>query len=283
MKLITFRNILIFVTCITAFTSIYLLTQSHKQKTLQIVFLDVGQGDAMLITTPNHRQIIIDTGPQNNLGQKLASHMSASDRSLDLVIMTHPDLDHVGGMLSLLDRYSIETIIHSGLRAGAPIYSAIAEKIQEQKIPTITGESGQVIQLDKHVFLEIHAPSPGRDSLDANDYSIVSRLVYGDTSIMLTGDVGKIIEYELVDSYAELLDSDILKLGHHGSQTSTSEQFVQTVSPEYGIISAGCDNRFGHPHAGVLATLHKNKVEIISTCDEGDIVFESDGEGWVRG
>ncbi len=249
---------------------------------LEIVFLDVGQGDAILITTPHGRQVVVDTGAKNNLGVKLAPYMSVSDRSIDMVVMTHPDLDHVGGMISLLDRYDIDVIMHSGLLAGAPIYSAIAEKVKQHTIPTITGEAGQVITLDKNVYLEIYSPHINLASFEANDYSIVMRLVYGNTSVLLTGDATKSIEYELVNTYGNILTSDILKVGHHGSQTSTSDLFIQTVSPQYGIISAGCDNRFGHPHGNVLATLFSAQVQVLDTCNEGDIIFESNGEGWQK-
>lgn len=275
------RKILLLTTIIVGAISLYLLLISHNNS-LKVIFLDVGQGDAVLIVTPHGRNIIIDVGPKNNLGEKLAQHMPVYNRQLDLVIMTHPDLDHVGGMLSLLDRYSIDAIMHSGLQAGAPIYSSIAQKITEQKIPTIKAQAGQIIHIDKNVFLEVYSPYDQYYSLDANDFSVIVRLVYGNSSILLTGDVSKIREYELVDTYGELLDSDILKVGHHGSQTSTSDQFVAMVSPDYSIISAGCDNRFGHPHELVLATLFKYKTKILNTCDEGDIVFESDGEVWVR-
>ena len=253
----------------------------NKKNILEVVFLDVGQGDATLIITPNGRQVLIDAGAKNNLGSKLAVHMPISDRSLDLVIMTHPDLDHIGGMISLVDRYVIDLVMHSGLLAGAPVYAAVADRIHQKEIQTITAEAGQMITLDTDVYLEIYSPYTGFESLEPNDFSIITRLVYGGTSVMLTGDATKLNEYEIVDTYSNRLKSDILKVGHHGSKTSTSELFIETVDPEYGIISAGCDNRFGHPHGSVLATLFTYRVQVLDTCNEGDIVFESDGEEWI--
>lgn len=102
------------------------------------------------------------------------------------------------------------------------------------------------------------------------------------TSVLLTGDAGKLTESELIEVYGDTLNADILKIGHHGSQTSTLNTFVKTVSPKHGIVSAGCDNRFGHPHGGVLTTLFQNRVEVLETCQEGDIIFESDGVEWTR-
>lgn len=261
--------------------SLSLATYAFKgEGALQIVFLDVGQGDAIFITTPNGRQVLVDAGPHNNLGQTLARYMPASDRSLDLVIMTHPDLDHIGGMVSLVDRYDIDLVMHSGLLAGSSTYKAVADRINQKKIPTIRAEAGQVIELDKDIFLEIYSPYQGFESLEPNDFSIVARLVYRDTSALLTGDATKLNEHEIVETYGDIIHSDILKVGHHGSQTSTSDVFVATVAPQYGIISAGCNNRFGHPHGDVLATLFTYHIEILDTCNSGDIVFESDGIHW---
>ncbi len=253
-----------------------------SNKNLEIVFLDVGQGDATLITTPSGRQILIDTGPKPTIGKKLSPHMNISDRSLDMVILTHSDLDHVGGMISLINRYDIDLVIHSGLMVGSSIYAAIAENINEYEIPAIAATMGQIIQLDRNLYLEVLGPTDSFASTDTNDYSVIVRLVYGNTSVLLTGDASDTIEYDLVDTFGEHIKSDILKVGHHGSQTSSAELFLETVSPEYGIVSAGCDNRFGHPHGAVLANLFSAKIQVLDTCNEGDIIFESDGEEWIR-
>jgi competence protein ComEC len=275
------NNILLSLGIVIAVVSIFLSVLAFRStQKLEIVFLDVGQGDATLVTTPNGRQILIDAGVKNNLGQTLSQYMSASDRSLDLIVMTHPDLDHVGGMVSLVDRYDIDLIMHSGLLAGAPVYAAIAERVNQKNIKTMTAEAGQVIQLDTDVHLEIYSPYSEYESLESNEFSIIARLVYKDTSVMLTGDAVKVNEYEVVETYRDRLKSDILKVGHHGSQTSTSDVFVETVNPEYGVISAGCSNRFGHPHGNVLTTLFTNQVEVFDTCNDGDVIFKSNGEFW---
>ena len=183
MRKFLINNILIIIVTIIAITGSTLFVYSEQDQKLEIVFLDVGQGDAIFITTPNGRQILVDTGAQNNLGQKLAQHMSVSDRSLDMVIMTHPDLDHVGGILSLIDRYKIDAVVHSGLQAGAPIYSVIADNIISNSIQTIKAHAGQVIKIDEQVFLEVYAPAPHIESFEANEYSVVMKLVYKNTSV----------------------------------------------------------------------------------------------------
>jgi len=253
----------------------------HTNK-LEVVFLDVGQGDATLITTPHGRQVLIDAGVDTTIGRSLAKHMPSSDRSLDIVIMTHPDLDHVGGMMPLLQRYDVKSIIHSGLLAGSPLYQAVAETINNQKVETISAHAGQRIFLDKDVYIDVLSPHQNLQSLEPNEYSVVVRLVHGDTSMLLMGDATKFNEQEILGTFGDLIDSDILKVGHHGSQTSSSFNFIKTVSPEYSVVSAGCNNRFGHPHASVLATLFGVQSQVLDTCNDGDIIFQSDGKNWIK-
>lgn len=260
---------------------IELLTTAFSSKQdLEIVFLDVGQGDAIFITTPSGRQVLVDAGPRNNLGSSLAHYMPSYDRSINLVILTHPDLDHVGGMVSLIDRYDIDLLIHSGLLAGSDVYAAIADRVNQLGIPTTTAAAGQVIDLGDGVSLEIFSPHPDLDSFESNDYSIVARLSYGDTSVLLTGDAPKVIEQNVVRAFGDRIQSDILKVGHHGSNTSTGDFFFEAVNPEYAVLSYGCSNRFGHPHGEVLATLFAQQVSVLDTCNDGDVVFESDGKDW---
>ena len=275
------RLVLVFVImlCITLWFAQELFSQT---KNLEIVFLDVGQGDAILITTPNKRQIVIDTGYKWKLGSKLAPYMSFNDRSIDMLIMTHPDIDHVGAVPSLIDRYTIKGIIHSGLLAGSSLYETIGQKVQDKGIPVLSAERGQRIYLDDDVILEIYSPHPDLKSLEANDYSIIARLVYRDNSVLFMGDATKSIESDLVKIYDDTLHSDILKIGHHGSKTSTSEVFLKAINPKYAIISAGCNNRFGHPHTSILEILFRQKVEVFDTCNNGDIVFQSDGNIWIK-
>lgn len=276
------KNIITMLFLLCAVVSGILVFQVSGSHELEIVFLDVGQGDATLITTPRGRQVLIDTGVDNAIGGSIARYMDVTDRSLDMVIMTHPDTDHVGGMISLLKKYEIETIVHSGLLAGAPIYGAIVEGINQSDSTVITAEAGQMYELEDGITLEVLHPRSGYESLEPNEYSIILRLTYGEGSALLMGDATKINEYELVNTYGDDLKSDILKVGHHGSQTSSGENFLKKVNADFGIISAGCNNRFGHPHGEVLARLFTNNIEVLDTCGEGDIIFQSDGEGWIR-
>ena len=250
--------------------------------TLKVIFMDVGQGDAILIQTPSGKNILIDTGPSNDLGEKISKYISDSRRVIDLLVLTHPDLDHIGGTLSVLQEFEVKEFMHSGLLAGVPMYSVIADTISCQEILVHEAEAGKRITIEPGVFIDIYSPHQGIESFDANDYSIISHLYYGNTSVLMTGDATKIIESDLVQIYGNNLSAEILKIGHHGSQTSTLDSFVHQVDPNYGIISAACDNRFGHPHPNVLSTLFKNRVEILDTCSQGNIIFESNAQAWRR-
>ncbi len=276
------KNMTAWVLIVVVVISLFLLIgEITKNKNPKIVFIDVGQGDAIFITAPNGRQVLVDGGKYPDISMKIREHMSVSDRSLDMVIATHPDIDHVAGLSTILDEYSVDYFMHSGLLAGASVYRSIASKVRENNIQSYTATAGQKIILDTDMYLEVLSPYAGQKIEEPNDHSIVLKIVYRGQSIILTGDASKLTEQNLVSIYGNRLESDILKLGHHGSKTSTDDVFVQIVNPEYGIISAGCNNSFGHPHASVLRTLDDNNVVELSTCDNGDIVFEFEDNRWV--
>ncbi len=246
----------------------------------KIIFLDVGQGDSILVIAPNGRQVLIDSGKYADISMKIAKYMPISDRSLDIIIATHPDIDHISGFNSILDEYSVDYFIHSGLLAGAPVYRSIAKKVKNSGIIVRTAVSGEKIFIDEGMYLEILSPYLNQEIENPNDHSVVIKLVYRDKSILLTGDASKLIERNLVSMYGDALNSDILKLGHHGSKTSSDSIFVEEVGPKYGIISAGCNNKYGHPNAEVLKILDENNIEDLSTCEMGDIIFEFEEGEW---
>ena len=264
------------------FCSLVLFIGTYEKKELRVIFLDVGQGDATLIQTPLGKNILIDTGVNNAIGNKLSGYIPESRRTIDLLVLTHPDLDHVGGGLSVLREFEVRNVMHSGLLAGIPLYGAIAQEISDQNIQVYEAEAGQRITVEPGVFFDIYSPHKNIESFDANEYSIITHIHYGETSVLLTGDATKLNESDLVEVYADSLMANILKIGHHGSQTSTLNSFIDLVSPQYGVVSAACNNRFGHPHVGVLTTLFQNKVEVLETCNEGDIIFKSNTSEWVK-
>ncbi len=244
---------------------------------LQVHFLDVGQGDAILIETPDGAQALIDGGPDSSILRQLSTNLGFFDRTLDVVVATHPDKDHIGGLTDVLQRYHVSHIVKTdnvGETGVAEMYESL---VNAEGADIIYAKRGQVITLGASTTLEILYPEGSVKDLETNTSSIVLRLVYGETSFMLTGDSPKNIEEYLVLSEGEHLKSDVLKAGHHGSRTSTSELFLAEVAPTYAIISAGKDNSYGHPHVEVTDALFNAGVETYSTAESGTITFVSDG------
>lgn len=259
---------------------VYLSSLLKKPQDLKIIFLDVGQGDSILILTPMKKVLLIDAGGGNDIDRKINTYLPINKRTLDMLFFTHPDLDHVGGALSLFRRFKIKNLFHSGLFAGNEVYEAIANYSHKALIPSRELSLGDTFMIEPGLSLVVFSPHPELRSYEANDYSLVMKLVYHNTSVLLTGDATQFIENELINIFGNNLESDILKVGHHGSNTSTSAAFLDAVHPEYAVLSYGCTNSYGHPHPNVVSTLYKKKVQVLDTCMMGDIVFRSDGENF---
>ncbi len=265
--------------------AIYSLQESDV---LIVTFLDVGQGDSIFIQAPSGVQVLIDGGATSGVLRELATIMPFYDRSIDMVVATHPDTDHIGGLLSVLKRFKVSRILRPGVEHSAPaaesLLLAIAREQNSGAIETLA-KRGQVYDLgtgNSGARAELHILFPDRDvnGLESNSASIVARLVYGDTSMLLTGDSPKSIEKYLVGLDGEDLQSNILKLGHHGSKTSTSERFLGFVDPQWAIVSASKDNGYGHPHKSVVDMVERFGIIIKNTADNGSISFESNGSEW---
>ena len=248
---------------------------------LTVVFLDAGQGDAIFIEAPNGNQVLIDGGPNKSVLRQLSKVMPFYDRSIDIVIATHPDKDHIGGLPDVLQRYTVDFILESGAKNDTGISRAFESAILQNKIKRIFAKREMAIMLGDDVFLNILFPDRDVSEVESNTTSIVAQLFYKNTEFMFTGDSPKTIEEYLVFLDGEKLRSDVLKVGHHGSKTSSSESFVGYVSPEYAIISAGADNSYGHPHKEVVEILNQFGSAILNTKDNGAIIFKSDGENIV--
>ncbi|MHB1316654.1 MAG: ComEC/Rec2 family competence protein [Minisyncoccota bacterium] len=254
-----------------------------ENKFLKVAFLDIGQGDAIFIESPTGNQIIFDGGPGDALVSQVSKQMSFFDRTIDMIVVTNPDKDHFEGFIPLLSRYRVEAMLDPGVKADEnSIYRELNRILEMKSIPVILARTGQKILLGDGAYIEIIFPDRDVEDVSHNDGSLVARLVYGETSVLLTGDTTKNIEKYLLSKYPEFLDADILKVAHHGSDTSTGEEFLKAVSPDVAVISAGRGNSYGHPKKETLDTLAKNKVETLVTMDEGTIVFESDGKTWKR-
>ena len=245
---------------------------------LKVVFFDVGQGDSIFIETPERYQVLIDGGPDLTVLEKLAAQMPFYDRTLDLVVLTHPERDHLFGLLEVLERYKIKNILWTGIIRDTAEWEEWVKLIKEEGAQIIIAQAGQRIILQKEPFIlfDILNPSENlkdREFKNSNDTSIVVNLVFKDVSFLFTGDISDKIEEKLT------VDSDILKVAHHGSKTSSSPEFLQAVSPEVVVISVG-ENKYGHPAPEVLANLKQFNIEILITKELGDIKVISDGNSF---
>jgi len=244
---------------------------------LEVCFFDVGQGDSIFIETPNRKQILIDGGPDKTILEKLNKAMPFYDRTIDLLILTHPDADHITGLVSALEYYDVKYILTSGIENDTAVYKKWRDLIKEKNIPLILAQSGQKIFLDQDIFLEIIWPEQSlieSFSKPTNNASVVGRLVYGDIEFLLTGDIEKKVEQHLISQNLNL-ESDIFKVPHHGSKTSSSYNFIKMINPQISVISVGEDNRYKHPNDEVLERL-KDSV-IYRTDKDGDIKILTDG------
>ncbi|MDP3735619.1 MAG: ComEC/Rec2 family competence protein [bacterium] len=255
----------------------YAALREERGGVLSVAFLDVGQGDAALIESPTGRQVLIDGGPGRSVLRALGRTMPFFDRSIDVVIATHPDQDHIGGLPEVLARYRVSHILEPGVAADTAVYGAFAESVRIEGAEHILARRGQKIELGGGAYLDILFPDRDAGGLETNTASVVLKLTYGATSFLLTGDSPKQIEEYLAALDGEALDVDVLKAGHHGSKTSTSDYLLGLASPAYAVISAGHDNRYGHPHREVLDALARFGVKPLGTYERGTIIFESDG------
>lgn len=267
-----------------SFSFIFISHSGGHGGRLSISFLNIGQGDAIYIEAPNGRQIMVDGGPDGAVLREMSKVMPMFDRSIDAILITNPDKDHIGGFIPILEKYKVSSLIEPGTISPSDTFKAVQGLAKEKGLEHNYARRGMNIMLDKekNVYLEVLFPDRDVSKLATNDGSIVAKLVYGDTSVLLQGDSPQNIEKYLVTLNRGELDADILKVGHHGSQTSTSKEYVEAVMPDYAVISCGAGNKYGHPHQEVLKTLDDLNVPILRTDTTGRISFESDGERWVR-
>ena len=250
-------------------------------KYLLVDFLNVGQGDSAFIMTPEGHQIIIDGGPNYSALEDLQTLMPVWDRTIDLVVLTHPEADHMQGLLDILQKYKADYILWSGVARNTPDFNAWTATLENQKslgAKIIIAKSGQEIKAGSAVFNTIY---PMQDvsgktiKNTSNDTCVVEKLIYGKQSFLFTGDISSTAEKEIVNS-GENISSNVLKVAHHGSKYSTSELWLAAVSPMAAVIEVG-KNSYGHPTLEVLQRLEKFGIKVFRTDTDGDIEMVSDG------
>ncbi|NCN25845.1 MBL fold metallo-hydrolase [Candidatus Falkowbacteria bacterium] len=247
----------------------------QKKIGAELIFLDVGQGDAMLIKTPYGQTVLVDGGPDALVLKGLGRYLPWSDRSLSAVLLTHPHDDHLFGLIRVGERYSSEQIFTGFRIATSAPYQAWLERVAT----TTPLKTGQRLIFGPDCYLEVL--SDGRLASNDNDGSLVTKFVYDNFSVLLPGDLGLKGENILLVASSSILNADILKIGHHGSAESSSEAWLKAVSPKLTVISVGMDNRYGHPSLRILNRLDRLGLSYKRTDQEGDIHVWSDGQSFV--
>lgn len=317
---------------------------------LEVHFLNIGQGDAIFIQSPNRNSMLIDSGPQNEkVISEVQKFKNIFDRNISALLITHADADHIGSMKKVMEDFEYQVFMHGGLRADTNLFKDLMSEVNsannadKNKSIVLTAGMNIILDSEKNIKFEVLFPdfnfqidaykncrekvlakqatskTPSKSSksnkkdtclkflnIETNLNSIVGRLSYGSTSFMLTGDAPIEVERFIISKYKNQnyenpksknggsrinttdIQSDVLKLGHHGSKTSTSPEFLEAVRPSYAIVSAGKDNRYGHPHKKVLDTIetfrksafensHLDFEGVYRTDIDGTISFYSDG------
>lgn len=238
--------------------------------------LDIGQGDAIFLETPGGKQVLVDGGADDAVLAKLGALMPPTDRTLDAVIPTHPDADHIAGLVPVLARYDVLAVYETGLTKDTRVAEALAAGIRDEGAARHVVGAGGAFEIDG-VSFEVLWPDgafDGASMAEPNRAGIVLLVRYGDASLLLTADTEAAEEA----AYASRAgDVDVLKAGHHGSRTSSSRALLDAVSPEVAVISCGEDNRYGHPHPEVLARYEGRGIRTFRTDRQGDILIRADG------
>ena len=260
------------------FSFLFLYARHEQRDGLTVSFFDVGQGDAVFIDNINGVQVLIDGGKDKKVLYGLSEAMPFYDRSIDVVIATHPDSDHIGGLIDVLRRYKVGLLLEPERKSQDPAYLAMEKVIEERGVRRVYAVEGMVIDLGKGALLKILAPCRGMKIVSDNAASIVAKLSYGKRAFLFTADATKGEKKCIIKNEGDLLKSDILKIAHHGSKYSFLESFIDSVSPRYAIISAGRNNRYHHPYQNVLDYLNTRQIRILGTYELGTIKFFTNGD-----
>lgn len=247
---------------------------------MQVHFIDVGQGDASLIVTPNGKHILIDAGPNSSELALEAYLEQCSVDSIELMILSHPHEDHIGGADRVLNRFKTEKVLLSQSPATTTTYEKLLDAIDASGAAVEIARMGAEYEIDG-VNITVLGPEEG-DADNLNNDSIICRITFGGAKMIFSGDAEKKSEEALLNTYyASELDCDLFKLGHHGSHTSNTAAFIDAMSPKYAVASCGAGNEYGHPHSEIRKMLAECGISLWRTDTDGSIVFLCDGTDFV--
>lgn len=246
---------------------------------LEVSFFDVGQGDAIFIESKDGTQILIDGGQPNKILPNLGGTMPFFDRFIDIVVLTHPHADHVSGLLEVLERYKVGMVVESGVDYHTAEAKIFRELVKEKGIKSIVVDHSTKLNFENGAVLRFIYPEESFEGMvlkNVHDSALVGELDFEGRKILLMSDAEKNVEKRLV-AEGKAGDVDVLKIGHHGSKTSSNDFFLAVVKPEYVVISAGARNRYGHPAQEVLSRLAAAGAQIFRTDLDGTIILEIRG------
>lgn len=249
----------------------------------KVFFLDVGQGDSAVFSLPGSVQILIDAGPDEGVLDELAAVMPPSDRELEYVFLTHPDLDHIGGFEQILDSYKVDNLYTSGKKAESKTYQRIAKKINEQKISEFALGAGDQVSLGEYFSVDILWPNKDQvGDLSSNDSSLVIKFdAPGEADVMMLADAENKALNEVAGANLEtILKSEIVKASHHGSSNGISENLLEKIAAKYSVISVGQPNRYGHPADRAIDFYKSIGAKIFRTDEVGSVEFDLTENGW---
>ncbi|MBU1164710.1 MBL fold metallo-hydrolase [Patescibacteria group bacterium] len=253
--------------------------QSQSTDNLEVIFFDVGQGDSIFIETPNKFQILIDGGDDNQVIYKLGKYMPFYDRTIDLVVVSHPHDDHVMGFAEVLKRYEVEKILITGVDYYTPAYAAFLDEAKKQNISIDIATQDWELDLGDNQRLDVIYPFESIEGVkfeNLNNSSIVMQLTFNEINFLFTGDAETEEEHVILSAGIDL-QSEVLKAGHHGSDTSSSKEFLEAVNPQQVVISVGEDNSFGHPSLRTINRMKRMDINTFRTDQISDIVLITDG------
>lgn len=256
---------------------VWFLVLSSREQNLTVSFLDVGQGDATLIQTPHGYNILVDGGPNNKVSDHLNQVLPINNRELDLLILTHPQSDHLFGLIEVVKKFKVKKILTSNVAHTTSVFKLWKDTVSSEGLNLEFAKAGETITLSDQVTLRFNWPESNQplEVEDLNKASVVFTLNYKDLDILMTGDADS-----QVQPYPGVGEVEVLKVPHHGSKTALSEAFLKNLSPEVSVISAGQKNRHGHPREELLKQLQKVDTSIFRTDRDGTIKIVSDGAKW---
>ncbi len=258
------------------------MSDINPEAIMEVVFLDIGQGDATLIKTPSSRVILIDSGPGEIL-KSLEKELPFYTNHIDMIVATHPDKDHIGGFREIFGKYKVGLIYNPDTYFNkdtfvTKVYNNAREKEIYSGARELTLSRGDVIDFGDGVYIAVLFPEKNLRFKESNNSSLILKIIYGSTSFLLTGDAPQGVERVLSYVDKDKLKSEVLKLGHHGSKYSTWRGFLKVVNPDWAVISAGSNNKYKHPHKEVIDLLDELNVKYVATSKMGNIHFFSNGK-----